>query len=213
MTENYEYINHNALEQCIVNQHPYPHAVIKNFIRPDKLEGIYRDFPNLDAGGVFNCTDNNTFGELAAFIQELKDESLRLWLNKKFNLNLTNLPTMTTLRGYSRKKDGRIHTDSKDKVITALIYLNPTWTAKTGQLRLLNSHNIDDVVEEVTPSAGTCVLFKVTDNCWHGYKRFEGSRRSIMFNYLITDKAAKRHKSSHFFSAKIKKLKSMLMPG
>lgn len=210
MPRDYEYINSTALDSTEINQAPFPHAVIKNFIRPDKLEGICRDFPNLDAGGIFNCNEGNTTGELAQFIQELKGGPLQQWLSTQFGLDLHELPTMTTLRGHSRKKDGRVHTDSKDKIITVLIYLNPTWNADTGKLRLLRSNNIEDVYEEVTPSAGTCVIFKVTDNCWHGYKSFVGSRRSIMFNYLVSQQAAKRHKSNHWLSAKLKKLKKSL---
>ena len=36
-------------------------------------------------------------------------------LEEKLNVDLSNSEIVTTLRGYSRKKDGKIHTDSKSK--------------------------------------------------------------------------------------------------
>ena len=47
---------------------------------------------------------------------------------------------MVTLRGASREKDGRIHTDSTAKRVTVLLYLNPdseSWAKQEGCLRLL----------------------------------------------------------------------------
>jgi len=58
---------------------------------------------------------------------------------------------MITVRGHcSKEKDGKIHTDSKTKIITVLLYMNPTWETVGGQLRLLKSPNdIDDMILEV----------------------------------------------------------------
>ena len=44
---------------------------------------------------------------------------------------------MVTARGVSAARDGQIHTDSRTKLITVLIYMNNAWEAKTGRLRLL----------------------------------------------------------------------------
>ncbi len=212
MPNKYAYINGDNLQQAEIKQEPYPYAIIKDFIRPEKLEAICRDFPKLTTGGIFNCTEDNTHGDLAKFIDEIQQPRLCSWLSEQFDLQLENLPTMATLRGHSRSKDGRIHTDSKDKLITLMIYLNSTWGTETGKLRILNSKNINDKAAEVAPSAGTCVIIKTTDNSWHGYKRYIGSRRSIMLNYFVSHKAAKRHTSSHYFSAKFKKIKNLLLP-
>ena len=49
------------------------------------------------------------------------------------------LARMFTARGWRRPKDGKAHTDSKSKIITVLLYLNPApWTPSGGRLRLLN---------------------------------------------------------------------------
>lgn len=210
MIKTLTYIDTHALESSVIRNDPFPYTVIKNLINTDKLAAVCEAFPKLTDGGVFNCNDTNTQDALASFINELHDEQMREWLSMKFNVNLKDKPIMATLRGLSRTKDGRIHTDSKDKIITILVYLNQGWKHTTGNLRVLRSENIDDYVEEVIPEAGTCLIFKVTDNCWHGYKPFVGNRRQIMFNFLVSDNALKKHKSSHGLSAFMKKLKKAL---
>ena len=64
-------------------------------------------------------------------------------------------------RGVSASRDGQIHTDSRTKLITVLIYMNNAWEAKTGRLRLLRGpDNLEDVIAEVPPDEGTMLIFK-----------------------------------------------------
>ena len=51
--------------------------------------------------------------------------SFRETFEEKFELDLTGRPTITTVRGRCDPGDGKIHTDSKTKIITVLIYMNP----------------------------------------------------------------------------------------
>ena len=63
---------------------------------------------------------------------------------------------MYSLRGWLRAKDGQIHTDSKDKIITVLLYLNENWPHAGGRLRLLrNGTDLENFVTEVPPDNGT----------------------------------------------------------
>ena len=116
---------------------------------------------------------------------------------------------MTTVRGVMRSKDGRIHTDSRTKVITVLLYLNASWEGEGGHLRILRGgDDIEDYVEEIPPLAGTMVVFQVTDNCWHGHKPVVGKRQSIQMNYLTGGGARDKHQFFHNLSARLKRLKS-----
>ena len=83
--------------------------------------------------------------------------------------------------------DGQLHTDSKDKLITVLLYLNPEWNVKGGYLRLLGSKNVDDYIAEVPPSIGSMVIFKRCDHSWHGFPPFEGRRMSLQMNWVKSD--------------------------
>ena len=83
--------------------------------------------------------------------------------------------------------------------------MNESWDAATGRLRILNnSQDMEDYVDEIIPGPGSLVAFKVTDNCWHGYPSFEGTRRSIQINFLTSEAAGNKHRFFHKLSAKLK---------
>ena len=63
-------------------------------------------------------------------------------MEKKLGVDLKGRPTMVTARGISAARDGQIHTDSRTKLMTVLIYMNNAWEAKTGRLRLLRGPTI-----------------------------------------------------------------------
>ena len=127
-------------------------------------------------------------------------------LSEKFQVDLSNTEVITTLRGYSRMKDGKIHTDSKSKVLTFLLYLNEEWNNEKGLLRMLkNDFNLEDFIREIPASFGSLVVFKVTENCWHGFHPVEGKRLSIQMNYVKKESAAS-HKIRHGLSSILKKL-------
>lgn len=201
-------INLQALEQATPKTEPFPYFVIDRALAPEAVQEIIADFPNINQGGSFNLDDTQSGEQFQRLIEHLDTEEFRQVIGEKFDVNLAGLPMMITLRGFSRKKDGRIHTDSKTKLVTILIYLNEDWSAETGRLRILrNGTDMDDYVEEVVPGPGTLLAFKVTDNCWHGYPSFEGKRQSIQINFLTGDGANKKHQFFHGLSAKLKKLK------
>jgi hypothetical protein len=74
-------------------------------------------------------------------------------------------------------------------------------------LRLLrDSNDIESTIAEVPPNGGTLVAFKRTDNSWHGHKPFEGERRYVMFNWVVSRAALERELGRHKLSARIKRL-------
>lgn len=199
-------LNFESITDSQVKQDPYPYTLIDNVIDPDKLSQVVKNFPEINQGGSFPLNSQNIEGGFKELIKDLHSDRLAEVISKKFDIDVTNSPVMITLRGYSRAKDGRIHTDSKSKLITMLIYLNEDWDDSQGRLRILRSDNIDDYVEEVPPKAGSCLIFKVTENCWHGYKPFEGKRQSIQLNFLADTASANKHMKLHNLSSKVKKL-------
>ena len=116
-------------------------------------------------------------------------------------------PVMVTLRARTRPVDGQIHTDSETKIVTALIYLNEDWSNQGGRLRLLRGpDDIEDMIAEVPPDAGTLLAFRRTDNSWHGHKPFDGVRRSIMLNWMVDAATMRRELRRHALSAGVKSL-------
>lgn len=204
-----ELLDLTALKNATVNQQPFPYFVIKQSLIVDKVNSLMRDFPIIEEGGSFTLDDLESGPQFDALIAELNGSEFRQQISEKLTLDLSVLPMIVTLRGYSREKDGRVHTDSKSKIATILIYFNEEWTAEGGKLRILNSDNMEDSVAEVVPNAGTMLGFRVTDDCWHGHPPYEGSRRSIQINFVADEAAVKKHHNRHGFTAKLKSLKKL----
>lgn len=185
---------------------PYPHFIVDRSVKAEHVAEVLQDFPEITAGGSFALSDMSPGPRFSALLDELNNSEFRNLISEKLDIDLRDRPMVITLRGYSRAKDGRIHTDSKSKMATILIYFNEDWHAETGRLRILSSENMDDYVAEVAPNAGTMIAFRVTDNCWHGYPAFEGTRQSIQINFVEDDRAATKHGRRHGWTAKLKKL-------
>ena len=128
-------------------------------------------------------------------------------VEKKLGVDLKGRPTMVTARGVSAARDGQIHTDSRTKLITVLIYMNNAWEAKTGRLRLLRGpDNLEDVIAEVPPDEGTLLIFQNEPNAWHGFHAFEGPRRVIQLNWVTDMGVVRREQFRHKVSAFFKRL-------
>ncbi len=198
-------LNLAALQAAPLKTDPFPFFTVSRSINDAMLDRVLADFPDIDDGGSFNVDDVPVNDDFKAFLNAIDSPDFRQIICDKFAVDVMNLPMMMTLRGYSRAKDGRIHTDSKTKLVTILIYLNDEWPAASGKLRILrDNHDLENYVEEITPGPGSLVAFKVTDNCWHGYPAYEGIRRSIQINFLTSEAASNKHRFFHKLSAKLK---------
>ena len=186
------------------NFFPYFHVenALSNFLNSSDL---VKDFPDIDSGGSFP-SDNLKEGDIKKLVEELEGDEFKAILENKLGVDLKDAEVITTLRGFSRFKDGKIHTDSQSKIVTVLLYLNKNWDNEIGNLRLLKKNNdLDNYIQEISSEYGNLVAFKVTDNCWHGFMPFEGKRLSIQLNYIYP-KSLNMHKIRHKLSASFKKL-------
>jgi len=185
---------------------PFEYLLVEDVLQDDCKEGIVRDFPPIQSKGSFPLA-RVTYGQ---HFKQLTDEMLgpefRDAVASKFSLDLSNYPTMITVRGWSASSDGQLHTDSKDKVITVLLYLNPTWEASGGRLRLLRSKNVQDYAAEVPPTMGSLVIFKRSDRSWHGFTPFEGRRMSLQLNWVKNASYLRKEGFRHHVSSVFKGL-------
>ena len=186
---------------------PFDHLIVPGFIAPAALPGLNADFPAIAKGGSYP-TESLRFGSaFAALIQDLESDALRRAFSEKFEIDLEGRSVMITVRGRTRAKDGRIHTDSKTKLLTALLYFNDDWNAEGGRLRLLrSSRDLEDFAAEVPPDKGTLLAFRCGENAWHGHKPCVGPRRTIQINWVTSEAVKKRELARHRFSALMKSL-------
>jgi SM-20-related protein len=186
---------------------PFEYAVVPRFVRREALAAIHADFPRIGEPGSHSLSSLRYGPAFAELIAELEGPAFREAFARKYDMDLSNRPVTITVRGRTCRRDGRIHTDSKTKLITVLLYLNSSWESEGGRLRLLRSPNdIEDYVAEVPPEAGALVTFRCTRNAWHGHKMFEGERRSLQLNWVVDESAAHRSEFRHGLSAWVKKL-------
>lgn len=199
-------LNYQRIRDAVLERDPYPYMVIEGVIEQQALKSVLSDFPAIDHPGSIPVAETTPGPAFQRLLDELNGADFRKALEHKFGIDLSDRPIMTTLRGVMRQKDGRIHTDSRTKIITVLVYFNEDWQHEAGYLRILrNGTDLDDYVEEVPPKLGTMVVFQVTDNCWHGHKPVVGKRLSIQMNYLTGEAARGKHQFFHGISAKLKK--------
>lgn len=203
-------LDYDALRATPPATDPFPHVVIPSFVPPDGLAALVKELPQLSQGGSFPL-GGLRLGPLGrALAADLEGPTLRAAIADKFGLDLAGAPTMVTLRGQSREKDGKIHTDSTSKRVTVLLYLNPhtaAWAKQEGCLRLLRSAtDIDDFAVEVPPVDGTLLVFPNGPTAWHGHKRHVGQRYVVQLNYMARDGAARSELRRHRVSAFLKRL-------
>jgi SM-20-related protein len=194
-------------DQTPLVREPFEYLVVPEFVKPEVREAINTDYPKVNKAGSFPLSEVSFGPKFKELTDDLNGPEFRAAVARKFSIDLTNRPTMITVRGRCSEKDGKIHTDSKTKIITVLLYLNSKWESAGGCLRLLRSeNNIDDLELELPPVAGTLLAFKRSDNSWHGHKPFVGERRVIQLNWVTEEEVVRREQRRHRFSAMMKKI-------
>lgn len=199
-------IEMERLRETPLKTDPYNYVMVENFVPVDTLESIAEDFPDLDLPGSFPVEELEYGPRFAELLERLAQDDFRDAIADKFDIDLSDRPMTCTVRGAAQRKDGQIHTDSKTKLITVLIYLNPPWQAEGGRLRVLRSGtDLNDFAEEIEPSSGNLLIFRRSETSWHGHEPFEGTRRSIQINWVTSQAVADKEKARHRVSARLKR--------
>jgi SM-20-related protein len=201
-------IDLEAFEAAPVTREPFAFAMVPRFVKPEAMAAINADFPLVSHPGSFPLPTLEYGPAFAAFMDAIQGPEFTRAVERKLGVDLTGRPTMVTARGVSAARDGQIHTDSRTKLITVLIYMNNAWEAKTGRLRLLRGPgDLEDVIAEVPPDEGTMLVFKNEPHAWHGFHAFEGPRRVIQLNWVTSMGVVRREQFRHRVSAFFKRLR------
>jgi hypothetical protein len=197
----------DAIRRSAVTHEPFSFFETRGVLNGETLERVRADFPAISQPGIFPLEELSGGPAFNQLIDAIHEPDLEALLEEKLDVELSDLPLMITVRGHCHRRDGRIHTDSTDKVVTCLLYLNEPWENGGGRLRLLRSGtDIEDFIAEIPPDSGTLVAFKRSDNSWHGHLPFEGQRRYVMFNWVRSSAALSRNVLRHRVSASLKRL-------
>lgn len=197
----------DRIQSAPLNRDPFDFTFIPSAVDETDLPAIIRDFPVVPTGGSYDVSTLDCGLAFTRLIDDMRSDSFREAFEEKFALDLSPYPLHVTVRGHVRGRDGGIHTDSRDKILTGLMYFNPEWDEEGGRLRLLrNGKDIDAYALEVPPVAGNMVVFRRGDTSWHGHLPSRGRRLSLQFNWVSGEAYAKRELARHRLSGWLKRL-------
>ncbi|HYB10913.1 MAG TPA: 2OG-Fe(II) oxygenase [Alphaproteobacteria bacterium] len=196
----------DRLDATPLSKEPYEFVMVPNFVRPEAIGPIRDAYPRIDQPGSFPVS-KVTFGKgFANLLKALEGPDFRHAIEGKFGVDLSGRPTMVTVRGNCGPRDGGIHTDSRSKIVTVLLYLNEPWEAQGGRLRLLRSStDLEDYALEVPPEAGLLLAFRRSDRSFHGHKPYIGPRRVVQLNWVANSGHVLWDLMRHRLSAWIKR--------
>ena len=181
-----------AFDKAPLQHDPCDFVMVPEIVRPEMIDAVNQDYPQIDEPGNFKPDDLSYGPAFASMLEELYSPVLKQKYIEKFGLDISDNPLQITIRKYSELSDGNAHNYSKGKIITTLIYFNDEWKDDAGRLRLLcSSWDINDYSAEVVPEKGTLIAFRRSERSFHGFKRFEGERRSLQMYYV---KPKREHK-------------------
>jgi SM-20-related protein len=196
-----------ALRAARVEREPFDFFIVPRFVRAEALDAIRADYPAIRHPGSFPLTTLDYGPAFGVFMDDIQSAEMTAVVGERLGMELSHKPTMVTVRGQSREADGKIHTDSRTKLVTALIYMNDSWESAKGRLRLVRSPaDLNDVIAEVPPEQGTLLVFRNTPNAWHGFEPFAGPRRVIQLNWVTDAGVVRREQARHRLSAFFKRL-------
>ena len=190
-----------------VQREPFAFVIAHDQLPRAAQQELAADFPRYGSAGFFPYAAEDCGPSINRLVEEITARPFADALGERLGIpNLGAYPTLVTICRALNKRHGTIHTDSKSKVATALLYLNESWPdTSDGCFRFLNRiDDIDDVAApEIRPLYGELAAFKRSDNSFHGHLPYEGERRVIQVAWLTSEeeKARKtqRGRLSRFF--------------
>jgi SM-20-related protein len=183
------FVDIDRLRATPLETKPYDYVVVRNFVKPDRLQEVLKDYPDVPGPGSHPPSVLDIRGQFKGLMDELDQAPFRQAVEEKFGVDLTGKPTMYTVRGFTRQTDGKIHTDSETKIITVLLYIT----------------DLNDYAAEIPPDGGTLLIFRRSDKSWHGHEPFAGKRRAIQMNWVTSQSVVDHEQGRHARSSRFKK--------
>ncbi len=194
----------------VVQSQPFHFITAHEQLPEAAADELRRDFPRYSGAGFFPYAKEDCGPSINRLIVELTEPAVAREIGTRLGIdNLGSYPTLVTLCRSLNKRHGTIHTDSRSKVATALLYLNDSWPdTSDGCFRFLNSiDNIDNIAApEIKPLYGNLAVFRRSENSFHGHLPYEGERMVIQVAWLINEEAKLRKTKRGRFSRLFKKL-------
>ncbi len=201
-----DYLDLDAIAATPLSPEPFPHLLARDVIPAPARAAVARDYPAISQPGSFALADLAPGAAVRGLIENLAGEDFRRLMEQRFDVDLEGRPTVFTLRGHCSARDGAIHTDSKSKILSLLLYLNDGWAPEGGRLRLLKpGADLGSATVEIAPEFGALLAFKRSDYSWHGHLPYAGPRRVLQMNYVRSARTPVISDIRHRLSAVLKR--------
>ena len=206
----------NRLDQAdtLVRRDPFAFLIAARQLPAQAAGALEADFPKYAGAGFFPYEAKDCGPSVNRLVADLTDPAVASAIGAHLGIDgLGRYPTLVTLCRSLNKRHGTIHTDSRSKVATALLYLNDRWPdTSDGCLRFLD--RIDDIdalaAPELKPLYGNFAVFRRADNSFHGHLPYEGERRVIQVAWLTSEDEKLRKTQRGKLSRLFKKLFGVL---
>lgn len=197
-------------DDTVVGREPFPFLIAQRQLPDSARADLDDDFPRYPSAGFFPHEQADCGPSVNALIDELTSAGVADAIGRRLGIErLGQYPTLVTICRALNRRHGTIHTDSRSKVATALLYLNESWPEiSEGCLRFLaRSDSIEDLVTpEIRPIYGNLAAFKRCENSFHGHLPHEGERRVIQVAWLTSEDEKQRKTRRGKFSRLFKRL-------
>lgn len=182
-------IDNTSIHSAILQDLPFPHAFIHNFIKSQTYETLLKNFPangffcskRLSGSDKTYLVDNHILFALenqrksesiinnpnwCALIDAITSVEYKEAVSALFNVNLKYLPMEITLKRYQKEHHISPHTDREESKATHLIFFNDHWKFDWGgELCLMSSaHKIEN---KIPPLRDNSIIFLRTEDSWH----------------------------------------------
>ena len=192
-------LNINALKEKFINNKPFPHIVIDNFLQEETASKILLEFPQADNSlFTWKSNDVNSIKQMCQDPKLIEQNTPNIWavikyLNGKELLDqVSKFTSMPKLYGDNKLSGGglhlikrgghlKLHVDfniadslpSLNRRLNIILFLNPNWKSEWGgELELWNTEKTK-CVASVQPIFNRAVIFDTQpkDNIlpWHGH--------------------------------------------
>jgi hypothetical protein len=203
---------------------PYPHIVLDDFLRPDVVQRMLAEFPDVASGEwihyvhfnerKFGKTNRASFGPvIGGVVDELNSPRFLRFLTDMTGID--GLMPDATLEGGGLHQSQRggylnvhadftVHPHHRDwrRRLNLLLYLNPGWEESYGGYLELCDQEMRACQRRIGPLFNRCVIFNTDPTSFHGHPDPmtcpEGVTRKSVALYYFTQEAAPLIRSTEY---------------
>src|SRR5689334_15194399 len=100
----------DALDAAPLATEPFEFVYVPGFVTAERFARVHDDFPIVEKAGSWPIDGLDYGPAFGALVAALETPEMRRTVERKFAISLSDRPTMITVRGMGRDRDGSIHT-------------------------------------------------------------------------------------------------------